>query len=76
METVPACRIYPGLLAGVGLAFAIELLERSDPAHPDDVMRHLKARCWAPICHTAEDDGDIEAVELSQCGTVRPLIRS
>ncbi len=51
-----------GLLAGLGLAFAIEML--SDLLKtPSDVMRHLKAPLMGSICHT-DDDDDVEGVDL------------
>ncbi len=52
-----------GLLAGLGLAFAVELtndLLRS----PSDVGRHLRSPLLGTICH-ADDDKDAEGVELS-----------
>lgn len=51
-----------GLLAGLGIAFAIELLNdllRS----PSDVMRHVKTPLMGMVCH-ADDDDDVEDVDL------------
>lgn len=51
-----------GLLTGLGLAFAIELLNdllRS----PSDVMRHIKSPLMGMICHT-DDDNDVEDVDM------------
>lgn len=51
-----------GFLAGVGLAFLVELMNdllRS----PSDVMRHLRMPLLGTICH-ANDDPDIEGVDL------------
>ncbi|MHC5101723.1 MAG: GumC family protein, partial [Planctomycetota bacterium] len=51
-----------GLMAGLGLAFLIELMNdllRS----PSDVMRHLKVPLMGMVCH-ADDDEDIEGVDL------------
>lgn len=59
---VPAGFIL-GLLAGLGLAFAIELLNDTLRT-PSDVMRHLRAPLIGSICH-ADDDEDAENVELS-----------
>lgn len=52
-----------GLLAGVGLAFAVELLNDLVRT-PSDVMRHLKTPLLGSICHV-DDDDDIDGVELS-----------
>lgn len=52
-----------GLLIGVGLAFAVELLNDLVRT-PSDVMRHLKTPLLGTICHV-DDDDDIEGVELS-----------
>jgi succinoglycan biosynthesis transport protein ExoP len=52
-----------GLLAGLGLAFAIELLN-DRLRTPSDAVRHLRAPLLGTICH-AEDDEDAESVELS-----------
>lgn len=52
-----------GLLAGLGLAFAIELLN-DRLRTPSDAVRHLRAPLLGTICH-AEDDEDAENVELS-----------
>lgn len=51
-----------GLLAGLGLAFAIEMLNDLLRT-PSDVMRHLKTPLMGSICHT-DDDNDIEGVDL------------
>jgi capsular exopolysaccharide synthesis family protein len=51
-----------GLMAGLGLAFLIELMNdllRS----PSDVMRHLKVPLMGMVCHV-DDDEDIEGVDL------------
>ena len=51
-----------GLLAGLGLAFLVELtndLLRS----PSDVMRHMKVPLMGMICHV-DDDEDIDGVDL------------
>lgn len=45
-----------GLLAGLGLAFAIELLN-DFVRTPSDVMRHVRAPLLGMICHADEDDG-------------------
>lgn len=52
-----------GLLAGIGLAFAVELLNDLVRT-PSDVMRHLKVPLLGSICH-ADDDEEIEGVDLS-----------
>jgi succinoglycan biosynthesis transport protein ExoP len=52
-----------GLLAGLGLAFAVELLNDLVRT-PADVMRHLKVPLLGSICH-ADDDDEIEGVDLS-----------
>ncbi|MBL7214770.1 MAG: polysaccharide biosynthesis tyrosine autokinase [Phycisphaerae bacterium] len=51
-----------GLLAGLGLAFAIEMLNDLLRT-PSDVMRHLKTPLMGSICHF-DDDTDIEGVDL------------
>ena len=51
-----------GLLAGLGLAFAIEMLNDLLRT-PSDVMRHLRTPLMGSICHV-DDDGDIEDVDL------------
>lgn len=51
-----------GLLAGLGLAFAIELLNDLVRT-PSDVMRHLKVPLLGNICH-ADEDEDVEGIEL------------
>ena len=51
-----------GLLAGLGLAFAIELLNDLLRT-PSDVMRHVRAPLMGMVCHT-DDDQDIEDVDL------------
>lgn len=51
-----------GLMAGLGLAFLVELMNdllRS----PSDVMRHLKVPLMGMICHV-DDDEDIDGVDL------------
>jgi len=53
-----------GLLAGLGLAFAVELLNDLLRT-PSDVMRHLRVPLLGTVCH-ADDDKDIEGIELSQ----------
>lgn len=51
-----------GLMAGLGLAFAIEML--SDLLKtPSDVMRHLKAPLMGSICHF-DDDEDVDGIDL------------
>jgi capsular exopolysaccharide synthesis family protein len=52
-----------GLLAGIGLAFAVELLN-DRLRTPSDVMRHLRIPLLGSICH-AEDDSDVDGVDLS-----------
>lgn len=51
-----------GLLAGLGLAFAVELLNDLVRT-PSDVMQHLKVPLLGNICH-ADDDDDVEGIEL------------
>ena len=51
-----------GLLAGLGLAFAIEMLNDLLRT-PSDVMRHVKSPLMGMICHT-DDDQDVEDVDL------------
>jgi capsular exopolysaccharide synthesis family protein len=51
-----------GLMAGLGLAFLVELMNdllRS----PSDVMRHLKVPLMGMVCHI-DDDEDIDGVDL------------
>ncbi|MGC9335780.1 MAG: GumC family protein, partial [Anaerolineae bacterium] len=50
-----------GLLLGVGLAFAIEMLNDLVRT-PSDVMRHLHVPLLGMICHIEEDD-DVEGVD-------------
>jgi capsular exopolysaccharide synthesis family protein len=52
-----------GLLAGIGLAFAVELLN-DRLRTPSDVARHLRIPLLGSICHS-DDDEDIEGVDLS-----------
>ena len=52
-----------GLLTGLGLAFAIELLNDLLRT-PTDVKRHLRVPLLGVICH-ADDDRDIEGVDLA-----------
>ncbi len=54
--------IMLGLLFGLGLAFAVELLNDLLRT-PSDVMRHLKTPLMGSICHHEADD-DIEGVDL------------
>jgi capsular exopolysaccharide synthesis family protein len=56
-----------GLMAGVGLAFAIEMLNDLLRT-PSDVMKHLRVPLLGMICHADEDD-DVEGVDL--CHVVR-----
>ena len=56
-----------GLMAGVGLAFAIELLNDLLRT-PSDVMKHLRVPLLGMICHVDEDD-EVEGVDL--CHVVR-----
>lgn len=51
-----------GLLAGLALAFAVELLNDLVRT-PSDVMRHLKVPLLGNICHP-DDDEDVEGIEL------------
>ncbi len=51
-----------GLLAGLGLAFAVELLNDLLRT-PSDVMRHVRVPLMGMICHM-DDDHDIEDVDL------------
>jgi len=51
-----------GLIVGIGLAFAIELLNDLLRA-PSDVMKHLRVPLLGMICHADEDD-DVEGVDL------------
>ena len=50
-----------GLMAGIGLAFAIELLN-DILRTPSDVMKHLRVPLLAMISHTEEDE--LEGVDL------------
>lgn len=51
-----------GLMAGLALAFAIEML--SDLLKtPSDVMRHIKAPLVGSICHI-DDDADVSGIDL------------
>jgi capsular exopolysaccharide synthesis family protein len=59
---VPAGFIL-GLLLGLGLAFAVELLNDLLRT-PSDVMRHLRVPLLGTICH-ADDDKDVDNIELS-----------
>jgi capsular exopolysaccharide synthesis family protein len=52
-----------GLLAGLGLAFAIELLNDLMRT-PSDVMRHLRVPLLGTICHS-DDDKDVENVDMA-----------
>jgi succinoglycan biosynthesis transport protein ExoP len=56
-----------GLMAGIGLAFAIELLNDLLRT-PSDVMKHLRVPLLGMICHVDEDD-EVEGVDL--CHVVR-----
>ena len=56
-----------GLMAGVGLAFAIELLNDLLRT-PSDVMKHLRVPLLGMVCHADEDD-EVEGVDL--CHVVR-----
>jgi capsular exopolysaccharide synthesis family protein len=51
-----------GLLAGLGLAFAVEMLNDLLRT-PSDVMRHLRTPLMGSICHV-DDDNDVEDVDL------------
>jgi len=51
-----------GLLAGLGLAFAVEMLNDLLRT-PSDVMRHLRTPLMGSICHV-DDDSDVEDVDL------------
>ncbi|MEN6306657.1 MAG: polysaccharide biosynthesis tyrosine autokinase [Anaerohalosphaeraceae bacterium] len=55
--------IILGLFAGLGLAFAIELLNDLLRT-PSDVMRHLRIPLLGTICHS-DDDKDIQGIELA-----------
>ena len=50
-----------GLLAGLGLAFAVELLNDLVRS-PSDVMKHLRVPLLGMICHADEDD-DARGIE-------------
>lgn len=52
-----------GLLAGLGLAFAVELLNDLMRT-PSDVMRHLRVPLLGTICHP-DDDKDVENVDMA-----------
>jgi len=52
-----------GLLAGLGLAFAVELLNDLMRT-PSDVMRHLRVPLLGTICHF-DDDKDVENVDIA-----------
>jgi len=52
-----------GLLAGLGLAFAVELLNDLMRT-PSDVMRHLRVPLLGTICHS-DDDKDVENVDMA-----------
>jgi len=56
-----------GLMAGIGLAFVIELLNDLLRT-PSDVMKHLRVPLLGMICHVDEDD-EVEGVDL--CHVVR-----
>jgi succinoglycan biosynthesis transport protein ExoP len=56
-----------GLMAGAGLAFAIELLNDLLRT-PSDVMKHLRVPLLGMVCHADEDD-EVEGVDL--CHVVR-----
>lgn len=51
-----------GLLAGLGLAFALEMLSDLLKS-PSDVMRHIRAPLVGSICHT-DDDEDVSGIDL------------
>jgi len=51
-----------GLLAGLGLAFAVEMLNDLLRT-PSDVMRHVKIPLMGMVCH-ADDDRDVEDVDM------------
>jgi len=51
-----------GLMAGIGLAFAIELLNDLLRT-PSDVMKHLHVPLLGMICHE-EDDDELEGIDL------------
>jgi capsular exopolysaccharide synthesis family protein len=51
-----------GLLAGLGLAFAVEMLNDLLRT-PSDVMRHLRTPLMGSICHF-NDDNDVDGVDL------------
>lgn len=50
-----------GLLAGLGLAFAVELLNDLLRT-PSEVMRHVKVPLMGMVCHS-DDDHDIEDID-------------
>jgi succinoglycan biosynthesis transport protein ExoP len=52
-----------GLLVGIGLAFAVELLN-DRLRTPSDVVRHLRVPLLGTICHS-DDDNDIDGIDLS-----------
>jgi capsular exopolysaccharide synthesis family protein len=53
-----------GMLAGLGLAFLIELLNDLLRT-PSDVIKHLRVPLLGAICHSDEDD-DVKGVDLYQ----------
>jgi len=63
IELLLPAGIILGLLAGLGLAFAVELLNDLLRT-PSDVMRHLRTPLLGTICHS-DDDKDVEKVELA-----------
>ncbi len=52
-----------GLLAGLGLAFAVELLNDLMRT-PSDVMRHLRVPLLGTICHS-DDDKDVDNIDMA-----------
>jgi capsular exopolysaccharide synthesis family protein len=62
MLFLPAGTIL-GLLAGLGLAFAVELLNDLLRT-PSDIRRHLRIPLLGTICHVDDDEG-IEGIELA-----------
>ncbi len=52
-----------GLLAGLGLAFAIELLNDLVRS-PSDVVKHLRAPLLGMVCHVDEDP-DVDSADLA-----------
>jgi capsular exopolysaccharide synthesis family protein len=59
-----------GLMAGIVLAFAIEMLNDLVRT-PSDVMRHLRAPLLGMICHADEDDA-VDGVDLCHVVTHAP----